>query len=359
MKKISIVLIMGAFILSGALFHSCKKEEGKELKSTENLMLKEMSDFDLPIYMGKTMLIGNAEIYIADQMIYVAVNLTDPGEWEVTEAHLYAGEGIPPTSAPGQFPYHWYMGEPYPIIFGIDISDWWDCEVFDWYFALHLALRMDTGELDDDGNIIYDNESAWLLPEEGGTNWLNPKHKPIGWGEYFLWEFDYVPVIDNLELLVSEDLENWSPVTDFEICLNDEIDYYYFDTYFDVNVPLEENYLNPFYLEPVDEILNPGFWSYWIDKGVVENATGWRAFMWDIINGELPMFYLKWDGDDYKLIDGLQYQLFLAGITGYTGNEPLRISGDYPHGTYGFSGFVKSDNCEGEEFTIELAVQCD
>jgi hypothetical protein len=49
--------------------------------------------------------------------------------------------------------------------------------------------------------------------------------------------------------------------------------------------------------------------------------------MWPIINGLAPMFYLKVDLGTYMLVDGLQ-----------GGNNPLRLNGDYPLGTYTFTG---------------------
>jgi len=53
--------------------------------------------------------------------------------------------------------------------------------------------------------------------------------------------------------------------------------------------------------------------------------------MWEIINGELPIFYLMKDGTDYMLVDGLMYEAFDMV-------EPLKVNGDYPTGIYTFHG---------------------
>ena len=358
MKKVSVFVVLVAFLMGGAMLNSCKNDELKELNTNENVGLKDMSDFALPIYMAKTTLIGHAEIYIQEETIFVDVML-DPallGPYYAKEAHLYAGESAPPSNAPGQFPYHWYEGDPYPITFAIDISDWWDCEMFSWYFALHLELGM-TGS--------YEEESAWLLPEEGGTFWLNKKGKPLGWGQYFMWTFDYVPVVSFIELLADAggpvpDPPYWLPsgmwnypvageFPDYSICLVAANPFYFFDIGdLTVTVPLETGVLNEFYL---DEVADPAFWAYWQAKGVFEGCTGtWQPVMWLIISGDMPMLYVKWDGMDYTLIDGLQYQLG-------QGELPLRISGDYPPGVYGFTGTLMGENCMSEPFTIFLEVQ--
>lgn len=167
---------IGTFVLIGVLLTSCMKDEANVEKSSVKGTLKTGSEFALPIYMGQNTLVGEALIQIIDESVVVSVSL-DEGIVP-QEAHLYAGENPPPSSAPGQFPYHWYTGDEFPIVFTIDISDWYECQEFDWYFALHFAIG---------------NETAWILPEEGGTYWLNKKGKPTGWGQYFLYTFGECP----------------------------------------------------------------------------------------------------------------------------------------------------------------------
>ena len=80
--------------------------------------------------------------------------------------------------------------------------------------------------------------------------------------------------------------------------------------------------------------LPANFFTYWAANGVTGTATGWQGTMWQIINGNLPMFYLKVSsaGTAFDLIDGLQH----AGGS----DVALRVSGDYPLGTYTFNGSV-------------------
>jgi len=73
-----------------------------------------------------------------------------------------------------------------------------------------------------------------------------------------------------------------------------------------------------------------GFWAYWDRKGVNASATDENKVMWEILNGEKPIFYLRVSGGgtSFALIDGL------------AGSGPWRINGDHPLGTYHFGGYV-------------------
>lgn len=174
MKKLSLISKLGALVILAVILGSCAKEETREVTQNTNGSLKNVINPALPIYMGQNTLVGEATITLANEVIYVSVDLF-PG-YTPLEAHLYAGENPPPSSAPGQFPYHWNSGDPTPIVFSVDISSWYECEEFSWYFALHLALS--------------NGETAWILPDPAGFNWLNKKGKRIGWGQYFLYGFE-------------------------------------------------------------------------------------------------------------------------------------------------------------------------
>jgi predicted extracellular nuclease len=149
--------------------------------------------------------------------------------------------------------------------------------------------------------------------------------------------FETIPDITTFELLGTSDLTDWDAVagsidTGFSYMLNPFIEFQYLDAgSYTVNKTLADGYYG-FYL---DETAVPyDFFTYWAAKGVVPGASGWQSVMWQIIYGNLPMFYLKVDGSDYSLIDGLAY-LTTAMDT------PVRVPGDYPPGTYTFSGTIE------------------
>lgn len=112
------------------------------------------------------------------------------------------------------------------------------------------------------------------------------------------------------------------------------------------NRPLLDG-LFPFYLET--GALPDGFLAYWAGNGVFEGATGWQGVMWEIINGNQPMFYLKVSGDGttFDLVDGLQY--LMTGI-----EYPVRINGDYPIGTYQFTGTVADSYGATNSITAQI-----
>jgi parallel beta-helix repeat protein len=98
---------------------------------------------------------------------------------------------------------------------------------------------------------------------------------------------------------------------------------------------------HPFYLNQTS--LPANWWSYWAAKGVTASASGgWEAVMWQIINGNEPIFYMYRNGSSYQLIDGLLYQIG-------QGMQLLRISGDYPLGDYTYNGHLYlSTGCYSE-----------
>ena len=98
-------------------------------------------------------------------------------------------------------------------------------------------------------------------------------------------------------------------------------------------------------------VTDQDFWDYWDIKGVNISAVDgtWQYAMWQIINGVEPMFYLVSDGTDYSLIDGFEY---LSGMV----ENPLKINGDYPTGTYTFTGTVQGVYCVSDLISISLEV---
>ncbi len=152
------------------------------------------------------------------------------------------------------------------------------------------------------------------------------------------YEADAVVVADfevtDVVLMRSVDQTAWFAVpgnfTDgFAMPLLPSQEYYYFDvSTLTATRPLADGSY-PFYLT---ETPGADFFAYWADKDVVAGATGWQGLMWQIINGDAPMFFLVVDGTDYSLIDGLQGEPYL-----------LRINGDYYPGAYAFSGLVEDE----------------
>jgi parallel beta-helix repeat protein len=166
------------------------------------------------------------------------------------------------------------------------------------------------------------------------------------------------PVVTSVTMRTSltEDFTEWETISGnltagYEMCIDPVIDFHYFDI---INLVGPYNNLtgnydeNAFYID--EDLVPPGFFDYWDGRGVdgVNNDEGWQLTMWQIINGNLPMFYISWDGTDYELIDGLQHSLG-------QGPNPLRISGDYPQGLYTFNGVVVDNTgCASEIMTIKF-----
>lgn len=167
------------------------------------------------------------------------------------------------------------------------------------------------------------------------------------------------PVVTDVTLFHSDDQTNWASVAGdfsngFEMCVDELVQYHYLDINTltsGVNPLLANNFLvNPFFLQTVS--LTPAYYAYWAAKGVdgVNNSQGWQIPMWNIINGNAPMFYINFDGTDYTLVDGLQYAIG-------QGAQTLRISNDYPQGTYTFTGVVTDVNmCVSSPFSINMTL---
>jgi hypothetical protein len=143
--------------------------------------------------------------------------------------------------------------------------------------------------------------------------------------------------LKQLKLMSSTDLVAWSHVpgneiSDFKLKIDPKMPWYYLDV-------MSLKPLNPIdnglYGFTVAAPYPDGYFAYWASRSVVSGAVGWQGIMWQIINGNLPIFYLKVDGTDYMLVDGLQYAAF--GV-----EQPLRVDGTYLTGTYSYVGSVAS-----------------
>jgi hypothetical protein len=142
--------------------------------------------------------------------------------------------------------------------------------------------------------------------------------------------------VAGLDLVQSVDLSTWTPIPgnlddDFNMALDPTKAWYYLNVGALQANPLPEIGYHPFYVTTPPA----GFFEYWATRNVCETCTGtWEPVMWEIINGRLPIFYLKVAaGPSYMLVDGL------TRSTG-GGDEYLRVNGDYLLGDYTFTGTI-------------------
>ncbi len=149
--------------------------------------------------------------------------------------------------------------------------------------------------------------------------------------------------LKQLKLMYSTDGTVWThvpgnQVSDFKLKLNPAVEWYYLDVMSLKPKDAIADGLYGFYVASYPD----GFFDYWASRGVVAGASGWQAIMWEIINGNEPIFYLDVEGADYMLVDGLQY---LAGA----GVQNLRVNGDYYLGTYAYTGDIM-----GNQITMQI-----
>jgi hypothetical protein len=153
----------------------------------------------------------------------------------------------------------------------------------------------------------------------------------------------WMPNITEAMLQVSKDKTTWGPVAGnikdgFSVELDGTEDFFYLDISSMNPIPAG---MYPFFLVGYD---NSGYKDWWNLRGVNDSACPadtWQCVMWHIINGKLPIFYLKvtdmgGGSFDYMLVDGLQYFVSGGTLTDY-----LRVNGSYPPGTYTFQGIEK------------------
>jgi uncharacterized protein len=144
-----------------------------------------------------------------------------------------------------------------------------------------------------------------------------------------------------ISMTQSTDQSTWTPVNGnlaagYRMSLDPSVPFYYLGVgSLTSNRPLLANSY-PFTLDTAN--LPAGFYEYWNGKGVNAGASsGWQAIMWQIINGDLPMFFLKVSptAPNYMLVDGLKSAMSV------TPDENLAVNGDYPLGTFKFNGTVQ------------------
>ncbi len=171
------------------------------------------------------------------------------------------------------------------------------------------------------------------------------------------------PIVDDFDLVYSEDEgDSYNNVVGsfeegFVMCIDPTllpVSYWLNVDNFSLTseLDLEENTMNEFFLENVTN--ESAFLAYWAARGVDgENYGDWRDHMWLIINGEEPFFYVKNNGTDVILVDGMQYELLKDDDP--DAEPPLTLPGDYPQDTYTYRGTVVDVNeCESLEFDIVI-----
>jgi len=96
-----------------------------------------------------------------------------------------------------------------------------------------------------------------------------------------------------------------------------------------------------------------GFFEYWAGRGVFDGCTGtWEPVAWQIINGNLPTFFVKADvSGNLTLVDGL------VKATGQP-DEFLRIEGNYLLGAYSYTGKIMSKvDVESDTIAVRITFQ--
>ena len=172
------------------------------------------------------------------------------------------------------------------------------------------------------------------------------------------------------ESLLGRDQFSWTalPGNQFPVCHpkldgNPETWYYLEVTFIKPQIPLATpiGEVYGFFLDLDTITENPEFAAYWDAKDVNEeyalaNPLSRQAVMWKIINGtNLPMFSLGVGPNRAALFDGL---LGILNPDMSVDPGPVRLNGDYPRGTYVFTGgkglFTQDTYLEGVTITIKI-----
>lgn len=148
-------------------------------------------------------------------------------------------------------------------------------------------------------------------------------------------------LITSLDLLESADNVSWtkalgSYADGFTVLLDPTKEFYYLNADKLLTTRPTVDGLYPFKVNTYPA----NFFTYWFGKGVSTDAPPdtWQGLMWQIINGNLPIFYLQVSGTSTMLVDGLQYAASLDPLN--PDLLPLRIYGDYPIGAYTYTGSI-------------------
>jgi len=214
-----------------------------------------------------------------------------------------------------------------------------------------------------DGEVVFDGEGVYTFegsvvtgfdPETAGT-YTFTYTVTNEFGCSASCNFDILvnatPELTEVSLEVTEDGNSWLPVDGtlaegYTLCINPA------SAGYGLNIAslassgdLAVGY-NGFFVSTYPA----NYFDYWNNRGVNAGATAgtWQAWMWEIINGNQPIFYIGYDGTEYMLVDGLKKDF--AGQITY-----LALPGDYPEGDYTFTGQVAgASGCFSDLITVGM-----
>jgi hypothetical protein len=159
--------------------------------------------------------------------------------------------------------------------------------------------------------------------------------------------------VTGFDLLQSVDQSTWTAVpgdldNGFSMALDPTVTYHYLNVANLIADPKLQAGYHPFIVSTTP----PGWFSYWASNGVVSGASSGPVWwMWQIINGEQPIFYLKVtetdDVQSYMLVDG--YKKDFEGVEDY-----LRVNGNYLLGDYTFTGTITDTTGTPSQLPVDI-----
>jgi len=170
--------------------------------------------------------------------------------------------------------------------------------------------------------------------------------------------FDVPVEVTDFDLLQSVAPPTWDTVpgdlTDsFTMTLNPTQEWYYLNVANLVaNRDLKVGY-HPFFVQSVPN--QTDWFAFWADKGVTAEADPdtWQSWMWQIINGDQPIFYLKVDdtggGQSFMLVDGL-----IKDTSPTHDDTYLRVNGTYLPGKYTFTGTISDKLGTSSQLPVDI-----
>lgn len=230
---------------------------------------------------------------------------------------------------------------------------WWYSTTVDVSYNVQVSASTDfSGALLVDATVISGGTGSYEVLESAGLTYNTKYYWRVGQAGNYCdpWEFTTLPSTPVYPEFSMIDLEYWSDddptifdvpgnfISGFYMALLPLTGtYYYFDLGAGtaVNTPLVAGDYG-FYITSAPD----GFLSYWDTRGVnaLSGVGTWQAHMWEIINGNEPIFYINTDGaGNFVLYDGLQKDFA-------SNNVPFIVNDDYLQGNYTVEGTITAQN---------------